>query len=58
LKRWMCILYRNQGDMSSLKNQPNAYNRLEGICLFIYPFPSASFLGVVYFCRYSMLINT
>ncbi len=57
----MCILDRTQGDMSSLK-KPAKYvqyvYRLEGICLFIYPSASASFLGVIHFCRYVFqLIN-
>ncbi len=51
----MCILDRTQGDMSSLKNQPNAYNMYtdwkESVCLFIF-LKSDSLLGVVHFCRY------
>jgi hypothetical protein len=44
--------------MSSLKKSAKCVQyvhrlyRLEGICLFIYPFSSASLLVVVHFCRY------
>jgi hypothetical protein len=46
--RWMCILDRTQGDMSSLKKPAKGVQYvhwLEGICLFISPSASASSWG-------------